>query len=109
MTTYVLRNGKLVEKHRAAPKGGVHIWRDLPGYRSPLGTGWIEGRAARREDLKRGHCREVDPTEFKAEYHNERFARKHGLPLADDRPARPTTYDPDPQLTHLQRELRNGR
>lgn len=39
------------------------IHRDLPAYRSPLGTGWIEGRAARREDMKRGGVREVDPSE----------------------------------------------
>jgi len=49
------------------------IWRDLPAYKSPLGTGVIEGRAARREDLARGNCREVDPSEWKPE---ARFVRK---------------------------------
>ena len=39
------------------------IWPDIPAYRSPLGTGMIEGRRARREDLLRGNCREVDPSE----------------------------------------------
>lgn len=34
-------------------------------YRSPLGTGLIASRYDRREDLKRGGCREVDPSEFK--------------------------------------------
>jgi len=60
-----------------------YIIPDTPGYRSPLGTGWIEGRAARREDMKRGQCREVDPSEYKAKYLNEKFARKHGLPFGE--------------------------
>lgn len=50
----------LDEKPRAE---GPYIMGDLPAYKSPLGTGVIEGRAARREDLKRGGCREVDPSE----------------------------------------------
>ena len=41
------------------------IVSDLPAYESPLGTGLIEGRAARREDLKKGNCREKDPSEWK--------------------------------------------
>ena len=30
---------------------------------SPTGSGWIDGRAARKEDLIRNNCREVDPSE----------------------------------------------
>lgn len=30
---------------------------DLPGYQSPTTGKWIEGRAARREDLKRSNAR----------------------------------------------------
>lgn len=30
---------------------------DLPGYESPVTGKWIEGRAARREDLKRSNAR----------------------------------------------------
>lgn len=33
------------------------IHADLPGYQSPVDGRWIEGRAARNEDLKRNHCR----------------------------------------------------
>lgn len=40
------------------------IVSDLPAYMSPLGTGLIDGRRARREDLKRSNCREVDPGEW---------------------------------------------
>ena len=56
---------------RRAPAKGPFVWSDLPGYVSPVsepGTlKWVEGRAARREDLKSNNCREVDPGEFKAE------------------------------------------
>lgn len=39
------------------------IWADIAPYRSPLGTGEITSRSQRREDMKRGNCREVDPSE----------------------------------------------
>lgn len=84
MTTYVYRDGKLVEKSEATPLPiSPQIMRDIPEYRSPLGTGTISSRSHRREDLKRANCREVDPSEFKPTYLNERFARKHGLPFGE--------------------------
>jgi len=58
----------------AAPQ----VLPDLPAYVSPLGDGVIEGRAARREHLKRNGCREVDPSEHKPSYLNREFAAKHG-------------------------------
>lgn len=33
------------------------VMADLPGYQSPTTGQWIEGRAARREDLKRSNAR----------------------------------------------------
>ena len=33
------------------------VQADLPGYQSPIDGRWIEGRAARNEDLKRNNCR----------------------------------------------------
>lgn len=30
---------------------------DIGGYQSPIDGRWIEGKAARREDLKRNNCR----------------------------------------------------
>lgn len=36
---------------------------DLPGYASPVTGLWIEGRAARREDLKRSGCRPYEDGE----------------------------------------------
>ena len=35
----------------------AHVQADLPGYESPTTGKWIEGRAARREDLKRSGAR----------------------------------------------------
>ena len=58
--------GRIVEV-RDAPPGmtpqGPMIRSDLAGYRSPVTGLWVEGRRARREDLARSGCREVDPSE----------------------------------------------
>lgn len=69
------------ERHTAQP---FQIMRDLPAYKSPLGDGVIDGRAARREHFKRTNTREVDPSEFKATYRNPHFAVKRGLPVSQD-------------------------
>ncbi len=73
---YVLRNRKLIPKEDAPPKAGVYVQSDLKPYKSPLGTGWVDGRAARREELKRSGCREVDPSEWKPTYTNQRYVEK---------------------------------
>lgn len=39
------------------------IWDDLPGYESPATGKWVEGRKARREDLKRSGCRPYEGKE----------------------------------------------
>lgn len=54
------------------------VMSDTPAYKSPIGTGLIDGRAARREDLKRSGCREVDPSEVRPTYVNKEFAKKIG-------------------------------
>lgn len=69
---------EIVEAPRRKPVAPA-IMRDIPEYKSPLGTGWITSRSHRREDLKRGGAREVDPSEFKARYINPSFAAKRGL------------------------------
>lgn len=66
MPIYVMHEGRLVEVPRDRPRRPAvfpSIHRDIPAYRSPVGTGWVDGRAARREDLARAGCREVDPSE----------------------------------------------
>ena len=42
------------------------VWDDLPGYDSPVTGEWIEGRRARREDLKRTGCRPYEGREQEA-------------------------------------------
>lgn len=90
------RNGKgdfiPIEQYIRPRRSVVQVISDIPAYKSPLGDGWIEGRAARREHFKRTGTREVDPSEFKGGYTNERFARKHGGHA---------THDPEPQAGRM--------
>lgn len=52
---YVTRELVEVAARRSA---ALHfIQADLPGYESPIDGRWVEGRKARREDLKRSHSR----------------------------------------------------
>lgn len=65
---FVICGGELVELDLSRPPPpslSPAVWGDLPAYKSPLGTGVIEGRRARRDDLRRAGCRETDPSEFK--------------------------------------------
>ncbi len=86
MSTYVRRHGRLVNKRTGEPMlkddetlsvAMPFVLGDLPDYVSPLGSGVISGRAARREDLKRHGCREVDPSEYTPEYRNARLERRY--------------------------------
>ena len=92
MATYVWRDGKWVDKEteskplltakqrRSKKIACPMIISDLPAYVSPVTGKLIEGRKARREDLARSGCREVDPTEFKPIYRNYEFCQKRRLP-----------------------------
>lgn len=85
---YRVRDGRLVNIETGEPLHTdnrytpvvPYIASDTPGYRSPVNGEWIEGRHARREDLKRNDCVEVDPRP-KRPYRNKRYADKHGLPF----------------------------
>jgi hypothetical protein len=88
---YTWRDGKFVDKATGEPMlsdaernsttiAMPYIRSDLPGYMSPVTGKWIEGRSARREDLARTGCREVDPTEYKPLYQNYEFCQKHRKP-----------------------------
>lgn len=84
---YLWRGGEWVDVRDLGPRQPSrtpYVWSDLPAYKSPLGTGVVEGRTARREEMKRHNCREVDPTEFNAVYRNPKFAKKYGLELGGD-------------------------
>ena len=84
---YRLRDGRLVDDDGAplndesAPfvPNVPYVVSDIPGYRSPINGEWIEGRKARREDLKRNDCVERDPPARKRGYRNKRFCEKYGL------------------------------
>lgn len=94
MATYILRDGHLVDKHTgeacvlsgdiAAPM----VMKDTPEYHSPIDGRLITSRSERREDLKRNNCVEVDPSNTLTKgrtdvFKNKRFAKKHGLTLAE--------------------------
>lgn len=92
--TYVLRDGKLVEKRTGevfASSGEIAmpmVMRDIPHYHSPIDGRLITSRSERREDLKRNNCVEVDPSNTLTKgrtdvFKNKRFAKKHGLTLAE--------------------------
>ena len=86
ISKHIWRDGEWIDVStlQRAPQVGPMIIRDTPEYRSPIDGRLVDGRAARREDLKRNNCREVDPGEFKPVYRNERFAKKNGLELGGD-------------------------
>ena len=81
--TFVWRNGQFVDKATGKPEpstsGAIcmpYVRGDLPAYQSPVTGEWIEGRAARRNDLAKHGCFEIDPP-TKKYLKNERFAKKH--------------------------------
>ena len=78
-----LRLEEVTDGPRAAPDA-PGIMSDLPAYKSPLGDGWIDGRAARREHFKRTNTREVDPSEWRGGYRNPKFANPRNLPMRRD-------------------------
>ena len=59
---------------------------DTPGYESPITGEWIEGRMARREDLKKHGCIEAgDMPRFNGgKVKSKEFARKHNLQWEGD-------------------------
>lgn len=74
-----------------------YVRGDLPEYVSPVTGKPVDGRAARREDLKRSGCVEVDPPAKPRGFVNERFAKKHGLkydPEAAASVKKPRRIDP---------------
>ena len=88
MTTYVWRDGQFVDKRTGEPMHKPYegqicapmICPDIPEYRSPIDGSLISSRSARREDLKKNDCYEIDPPKPRG-FKNARFAAKHGLPL----------------------------
>lgn len=93
MAKYVMRNGKFVCKKTGIPmlnqvdkhkfekmlkeQRAPLITTDIPDYISPATGKLVSGRVARREDLKRSDCYEVDPPSKPL---RERFKRKEIAP-----------------------------
>jgi hypothetical protein len=82
---YVYRGGQFINKETGKPMevpkrviAAPMIASDLPAYMSPMGSGMIEGRAARREDMKRHNVREVAPDEWKRQKPTKADLREQG-------------------------------
>lgn len=92
MSTYIWRNGDFVDKRtgalmQVADPNAVcmpRVMRDTPEYHSPIDGRLISSRSARREDLKRNGCIEIDPPRKPKGYKNKAYAKKHNLPLRED-------------------------
>jgi len=82
--TYVWRNGQFVDKKTGKPDPETssdticmpYVRGDIAPYKSPVTGEWVDGRAARRYDLEKHNCYEIDPPKNKY-LKNERFAKKH--------------------------------
>ena len=62
---------------------------DIEPYQSPVDGSYVSGRAAKRDDLRKHNCVDANdlPRSKKraplGKFRNERFAKKHGLPLEE--------------------------
>lgn len=82
--TYQFRDRKTGEPMEVKDPNAIcmpAVISDIPEYRSPIDGRWITTRSERREDLKRNGCIEIDPPKRPRGYKNERYAKKHNLPL----------------------------
>lgn len=82
---YVFRDGHWVEFDPYALPESVAptVFGDLPGYESPATGQWIEGRKARREDLKASGCRPWEGMQAEraeaAKYKAEEMQRRESI------------------------------
>lgn len=88
---YAAKFGRTESK--ASPLPMPYVRGDLPPYVSPVTGKVIEGRTARREDLARSGCREVDRSEYKPVYKNYEFCQKRRLPYMGSDVPPPMTKD----------------
>ena len=111
MATYVLRDGRFVDKRTGEPmelpeRGEIcrpYVCSDIPEYASPVDGRMITSRSHRREDLIRNDCYEIDPPKKKRGIGNARFAAKDGLPVCEEAANRPRAKRIDP-LADLKRK-----
>ena len=79
MTKYIWDRSQMkwvepAERDYSQAPDAPYVWRVPQPYMSPCGTGMIDGRTARREDLKANGCREVDPSEYTARVVNPKYS-----------------------------------
>lgn len=82
--TYQFRDRKTGEPMEVKNRNAIcmpAVISDIPEYRSPIDGRWITTRSERREDLKRNGCIEIDPPKRPRGFKNERYAKKHNLPM----------------------------
>lgn len=87
MTTYVYRDGRMVNKETGEPMVSgpwkpvtPRVVGDIEPYLSPVTGEYVSGRRAKRDDLAKNNCvdaAELDPGPRKLK--NKRFAKKRGL------------------------------
>lgn len=68
-----------MERRLAAPR----VIGDYAGYQCPVSGGWIEGRRAHQENLKRHGCRVLESGETEA-FRKNRTQEEHSLDKAVD-------------------------
>ncbi len=88
---YVWRDGKFRDKRTGKPmkvkdENAVcrpYVQSDMAPYLSVASNQMVDGRRARREDLKRTGCREVDPSEGLPGCRTEKWAKRLGMDVVD--------------------------
>jgi hypothetical protein len=85
-----------------------HLWLDLPGYESPVTGGWIEGRRARREDLKKHGCIEYDPEMKQDAAMNRQRSEEQLDRKIEESVERIYNQMPDDKRKQLEREMNAG-
>lgn len=106
---YVQIDGQLIEvspDYNPPKSVAPLVFGDLPSYRSPVNGQWIDGRVARREDLKRTGSRPWEglEQERKESARQERYAEQK-LDASLTKTASETFY----QLPPSKREILTGR
>ena len=101
---YIFRDGAWAEIPRdyVPEPAGPLIVPDLPGYESPATGQWVEGRAQRREDLKRSGCRPWEGKEQELKERNRQAAYiREGNARALDEAANRAFHQMDPRKRRL--------
>jgi hypothetical protein len=80
------RTGEPMEKPFAGQVVAPRVMPDIPEYASPITGEVIGSRSARREDLIKHDCYEIDPPKQKRGLRNPHFAAKRGLKVREDGP-----------------------